>query len=137
MKTTRDPRHEARRLALNRIYTQEIGGSEADNTLLCEFLEIKKFNSELLNTILSKYSENKKILNEKIEDKISTWNKDQLIDIDLITIKIAILEFLILKITPVKVAVDEAVELSKEFGGEKSSKFVNGVLAKIIESEKL
>ncbi|MBP7859537.1 transcription antitermination factor NusB [Patescibacteria group bacterium] len=137
MKTTRDPRHEARRLALNKIYTIDVGGSEAENSLLCEFLEIKKYNEELLTKILTAYQENKEELDEKIKDKIATWNQDQLIDLDLIIIKIAILEFLILKITPVKVAVDEAVELSKEFGGDKSSKFVNGVLAKVIENEKL
>jgi transcription antitermination protein NusB len=39
------------------------------------------------------------------------------------------------KITPPKVAIDEAIELAKEFGGEASSKFVNGVLGAIYEKQ--
>lgn len=133
MKTNKDPRHEARRLALNTIYSENLGGT-ADTDYTKEVLGIKKYDQGIYTKITENYLKNIDKIREKVREGLSTWSKDQLIDLDLIIIYIAVLEFDILKITPVKVAVDEAVELSKEFGGDKSGKFVNGVLAKVIQN---
>lgn len=133
MKTNKDPRHEARRLALNAIYSKNLGGT-ADTDYIKEVLNIKKYDQGIYTKITENYLKNIDKIQERVREGLSTWSKDQLIDLDLIIINIAILEFDILKITPVKVAVDEAVELSKEFGGYKSDKFVNGVLAKVIQN---
>ena len=56
--------------------------------------------------------------------------------VDLQILRMAILEGFIDKITPPKVAIDEAIEIAKDFGGETSGKFVNGVLGAIYEEEK-
>ena len=56
--------------------------------------------------------------------------------VDLQILRIAILEGFIKKITPPKVAIDEAIEIAKDFGGESSGKFVNGVLGAIYEQMK-
>ncbi|HSX41702.1 MAG TPA: transcription antitermination factor NusB [Candidatus Saccharimonadales bacterium] len=59
------------------------------------------------------------------------WPVDQIAKIDKIILRIAVYELLIKKDVPPKVAINEAVELAKAFGGENSSKFVNGVLGTI------
>lgn len=133
MKTNKDPRHEARRLALNQIYSKTSGGEFSEHTFK-ELLEIKAYSQPVYLNITEGYFKNLEKIEKKVSVGLKTWSKDQLIPIDLIIINIAVLEFLILKITPTKVAVDEAVELAKEFGGDKSDKFVNGVLAKVIET---
>ena len=51
---------------------------------------------------------------------------------NLIILELAILETNILKLTPRKVAIDEAIELAREFGSDTDSKFVNGVLDKAL-----
>lgn len=51
--------------------------------------------------------------------------------VDLAILRLAVYELLIDKTQPVKVVINEAVELAKELGGEKSFSFVNGVLGKI------
>jgi len=56
--------------------------------------------------------------------------------VDLQILRIAIYEGFIGKITPPKVSIDEAIEIAKDFGGESSSKFVNGVLGAIYELNK-
>jgi N utilization substance protein B len=56
--------------------------------------------------------------------------------VDLQILRIAIYEGFIEKITPPKVSIDEAIEVAKDFGGEISSKFVNGVLGAIYEETK-
>ena len=53
--------------------------------------------------------------------------------VDLVILRIAIYELLYGKEIPDKVAIDEAVELAKEFGNDTSSKFVNGVLGNVME----
>jgi N utilization substance protein B len=62
------------------------------------------------------------------------WPVDQIAKIDKIILRIGVYELLIKKEVPPKVAINEAVELAKAFGGENSSKFVNGVLGTIYRS---
>ena len=59
------------------------------------------------------------------------WPVDQIAKIDKIILRIGVYELLIKKDVPPKVAINEAVELAKAFGGENSSKFINGVLGTI------
>lgn len=56
------------------------------------------------------------------------WPIDQVAVIDKVILRISIYELLFDNQVPAKVAINEAVELAKSFGGENSSKFVNGVL---------
>ena len=59
------------------------------------------------------------------------WPVDQIAKIDKIVLRIGVYELTIKHDVPPKVAINEAVELAKAFGGENSSKFVNGVLGTI------
>lgn len=59
------------------------------------------------------------------------WPVDQIAKIDKIILRIGVYELLIKREVPPKVAINEAVELAKAFGGENSSKFINGVLGTI------
>mgnify|MGYP001569191035 FL=1 len=51
--------------------------------------------------------------------------------------RISVFELYIARNTPPKVAIDEAIELSKEFGNDTSQKFVNGVLGNIVKLYKI
>lgn len=69
-------------------------------------------------------------------DKIITvaapeWPIEKINAVDLAVLRVAIFELLFLKETPPKVAIDEAVEVAKQFGGDNSHRFVNGVLGTI------
>lgn len=59
------------------------------------------------------------------------WPVEQIARIDKVILRIGIYELVIKREVPPKVAINEAVELAKAFGGENSSKFVNGVLGTI------
>lgn len=59
------------------------------------------------------------------------WPLDQINKLDLAVLRVAVYE-LLLKVTPPKVVIDEAVEIAKEYGSDSSGKFVNGVLGTII-----
>jgi N utilization substance protein B len=60
---------------------------------------------------------------------------DQIAIIDRNVLRLAIFEVLMRDDTPVKVAINEAVELAKEFGSDSSGRFVNGVLGSLVASE--
>lgn len=59
------------------------------------------------------------------------WPVEQIARVDKIILRIGVYELIIKRDVPPKVAINEAVELAKAFGGENSSKFVNGVLGTI------
>ncbi len=74
-------------------------------------------------------------LDEMIQRYAPEWPLDQMALIDRNVLRIAIYEFGPGACTPVKVAINEAVELSKLFGSESSPRFVNGVLGALVERE--
>lgn len=57
--------------------------------------------------------------------------------VDLSILRLSIFELIIRKDTPLKVVIDEAVELGKEYGGDSSSSFINGVLGKVVDLRKI
>lgn len=63
------------------------------------------------------------------------WPVDQIAIIDRNILRMAIYEILMRDDTPVKVVINEAVELAKEFGSDSSGRFVNGVLGSLVSSE--
>lgn len=73
----------------------------------------------------------KEMLDQMIADSAPEWPLDQISNVDKSTLELAIFEMLNYKDTPYKVIINEAVELAKQFGGESSSKFVNGVLGTV------
>lgn len=79
---------------------------------------------------------------EENQDKIDAiltpaapeWPIDQIALVDLVIIRLGIYELLFTADVPPKVAINEAVELAKAFGGESSSRFVNGVLGTVFRA---
>lgn len=75
-------------------------------------------------------------IDPSIEKTAPDWPLEKLNKIDLAILRLAVYELKIEKKEPIKVIIDEAVELAKELGGENSSSFINGVLGTIVEEEK-
>ena len=70
---------------------------------------------------------------EKIQLYAQKYEIDKIARVDLAILHLALYELLIEKTTPPKVIINEAVELAKEMGGEKSPSFINAILGKIYE----
>lgn len=155
MKIQQDPRHAARILALQKLFEDEFKSTNLDKTCparpepveekkalkftssnLCEINNITRFDKKLFKQIIAlvKATKNK---TDKIITKLAPERPiNEVSQIDLQILRIAIAEGFIEKITPFKVAIDEAIELAKEFGGTASSKFVNGVLGNLLTKKK-
>lgn len=87
------------------------------------------FVRSLLNGILNKKSEIDLVIQKAAPD----WPLDKISIIDRNILRIGLFELLFAdsKEVPAKVAINEAIELAKNYGGEKSSKFINGVLGSV------
>lgn len=85
--------------------------------------ETASFARELVSTVL----ENRGRIDELVTRFAPAWPLDQIAIVDRNILRLGICE-IIFDLVPVKVAINEAVELAKTYGGESSSKFVNGVL---------
>ena len=116
MKTATDPRHLRRR--------------EAVKTLFAETFAKQPNPSDLVKEILK----HKVKIDKLIRDAAPQWPIDKLNKIDLAVLRLAVYE-LENSDAPPKVVIDEAVELSKEFGSESSSSFINGVLGTIYKED--
>ena len=80
----------------------------------------------------------KVILNDEaftkdIIGKTPNWDKDRIADLDMIMIKMGIAEFLHFPSVPVKVTINEYLEIAKEYSTPKSSIFINGILDKLVQ----
>jgi len=126
-------RRRARILALQVLYEVDSVGHEAELALgrlltsgpLSE--ESSAFTRELVSGVIG----NKEEIDKSIRRFAPAWPVAQITAVDRNILRLAIFEILFDKRVPVKVAINEAVELAKRFGGDNSPKFVNGVLGSV------
>jgi N utilization substance protein B len=92
-------------------------------------LDDKAFLNGLAEGVYEKISD----LDKRIQPIAPDWPLSQIARIDLCILRIAFYELMFMKSTPPKVVINEAVELAKSYGGENSSKFINGVLGTLLK----
>jgi len=90
-----------------------------------------KCENDFIHDIIEGVIKEKDSLDNIVDESAPEWPVDQISLTDKTILRIAIFELLHLVDVPPRVSINEAVELSKEFGGESSSKFVNGVLGTV------
>ena len=78
------------------------------------------------------FQKNHEGVDEIIQKYAKNWDLGRLVKMDKDILRIAIVELLYIKDAPMKVVVDEALELAKKYSTEDSAAFINGVLAKVI-----
>jgi len=89
------------------------------------------FVKDLVMGVIEKVEE----LDALIRRHATEWPLDQIAAIDRNILRIAFWEFAVSRETPVKVAINEAVELAKLYGSDSAPRFVNGVLGTLVEHE--
>ena len=102
-------------------------GKEQNLTKLFKSSDDKDYAVQLFRKTLL----NDKEFSQEMEGKTPNWDKERIADIDNILIKMAICEFLKFPSIPVKVTINEYLEIAKEYSTPKSSIFINGILDKL------
>lgn len=102
----------------------------------CALDSQKEVKDYTLNIVLA-YQNNQNEIDKMIKKFAVGWDFDRLVKMDKDILRIAISELLYVKETPIKVVVDEALELAKKYSTDDSSSFINGLLAKVITENAL
>lgn len=138
MKTANNPRHQSRIIALQKLFELEFNSS---STL--QFSDLQEINklqnnpimgmdTEYAQMLIKGVNDNKIQLDELIKKYIQKRAFEDTAKIDIMILRISLYELMYSSIKiPLKVIIDESVELAKEFGGNKSFTFINGILAKV------
>lgn len=128
-------RREMREHIFKLLFLNEFNGTEE----MPQQIQLYFDGLEDLNPVEQAYMENKYAqITERLEEldsilneKSAGWKTKRMSKVDLNILRLAVYEMKYDEDVPVKVAINEAIEISKSFGGEDSASFVNGVLGKI------
>jgi len=126
-------RRKARALALQALYEVDSVGHEVHGVVAHLLAKggLSEENAAFTHELVCSVIQNKDIIDLNIQNFAPAWPIEQIPVIDRNILRLAIFEILLDNKVPVKVAINEAVELAKTFGSDSSSKFVNGVLGSV------
>lgn len=134
-------RHLGRIIALQTLYEQDFRRDCADKTFdltkvlarnvgrYKDMVEDQDFINRLVHGVDKRTTE----LDELLQPIAPDWPMSQIARMDRVVLRMGAFELIYEKDTPPKVVINEAVELAKGFGGENSSKFINGVLGTLLK----
>lgn len=131
-------RHRCRILVMQTLYALEFGDQNADDVfayLLNEFGD-DITDEDFLRGLLNGVMENEEEIDEIIRKAAPDWPIEKIALMDLIILRLGVFEILFDEDVPDLVAVNEAIEVAKEFGGYNNAKFVNGVLSNVMNNKK-
>lgn len=134
-------RHLARTIAMQTLYEWDFNGQ--DSSRLPEILERNMaefapdfddggFTERVVNGVIR----NQEAIDQYITKYAPDWPLEQITIVDRNILRMGVYELVFDEEIPSKVAINEAIELAKSFGGESSGKFVNGVLGAIYKDRK-
>lgn len=136
-------RHLGRIVALQTLYEQDFRQEVNDETF--SLVEVTQRNveryedtiddKEFISNIINGVNEHQQEIDAKIVPLAPEWPIEQIARMDRVILRIGIYELFFEKDVPPKVAINEAVELAKAFGGDNSSKFINGVLGSALREK--
>ena len=126
-------RRKARRALLQVLYEVDSSGHGLEDSLswVAEQTNLNEESSEFILQHARQVISHKDGLDDEIKKYAPAWPVDQLSVVDRNILRIAIYEIELLREMPHKVAINEAVELAKYFGGDNSQRFINGVLGSL------
>ena len=127
------PRTKARSLALQVLYEIDVSG-HLPGLVIQDRIEESDLDAELIEftrQIVAGVAPMFELLDHFIAEHAPEWPLDQVAIVDRNILRIALWEIAVFSGTPLKVAINEAVELAKTYGSDSSPRFVNGVLGSL------
>ena len=128
-------RRKARELALQMLFQHDMSGNEPD-MIITTFDDLQKskpntreFAVKIFRGTVDHLSE----LDDMIQAQAENWRLSRMAVVDRNIIRMSVYEFLHETDTPKLVIIDEAIEIAKKYGTQKSSQFINGILDGILK----
>ncbi len=126
-------RRKARAIALQVLYEVDSVGHDVETALAHLLAEgvLSEEDAAFSRGLVGGVIQNREKIDQHIKNFAPAWPLEQIPIVDRNILRLAIFEILLDNNVPVKVAINEAVELAKMFGSDNSPKFVNGVLGSV------
>ena len=126
-------RRKARVLALQVLYEVDLVGHDIEEVLenLLSEQDVTADSKDFVRRLVTGVERNKETIDINIRNFAPAWPMAQISAVDRNILRLAIFEVLLDNEVPVKVAINEAVELAKAYGSDNSAKFINGVLGSV------
>lgn len=97
--------------------------------------DIKEIDLNYIKEVLKGVEENKESIDELIKANLQKWKLDRISKVNLAILRLAVYEMNYVHDVPEKVAINEALEITKKYSDEKSVSFINGILDKIYKNK--
>lgn len=126
-------RHRGREVALQALFELDTVGHPVESAVdrICKNLKVSEETRAFATELVEGVQKNRERIDETIVATAPAWPLEQIAAIDRNILRVAIYEILIDNKVPMRAAINEAIELAKQFGGETSPKFINGVLGSV------
>lgn len=129
-------RSKAREVVMQLLYRDDLNGvgtETSDSQFLAKRLGGNENLVRFADSILQGVRQHRETIDEKLEATTENWRLSRMAATDRNVMRIAAWEILFGD-TPPRVAINEAIEISRRYGDEQSSRFVNGVLDKLMQT---
>lgn len=123
-------RRTAREYALKILFSMDINFKEPEEAIQ-DFLQTKESDPFLNNLVKGVYSHQEQI-DHVISSHLENWTIDRIATVEKTILRIAVYEIEYEDDIPKEVSINEAIEIAKKYSDEKSGKFINGVLSKLL-----
>ncbi|MDN7240498.1 transcription antitermination factor NusB [Planococcus sp. N028] len=123
-------RHEAREKALQTLF--QLDGTELTIDEAIDHVMADE-RDNFYDLLVQGTHTNMAVIDDKLKGHLENWSLERLPKIERTILRMAVFELSFMEDAPSRVIMNEAIELSKTFGDEKSSRFVNGVLSKFTD----
>ena len=130
-------RTKARECALQALYQLDTSGGSAADVLAglwAHFEPVDDDTKTFAEALVRGAQREQTVIDELIQRASTNWKIERMARVDRNILRLAVYEILKRSDVPVKVTLNEAIELSKKYGSEESSAFVNGILDRIANS---
>lgn len=125
-------RRTARDLAFKYVFRWNVVGSDIiDDMEEIYSMHFKPVDVEYIKNTVKTVIENKDMIDGIIEEKAKGWRKERLSSVCLAILRVALAEIYFMKDIPVRVSINEAVELAKTYDMPEVAAYINGILGKI------
>ncbi|GFP27794.1 transcription antitermination protein NusB [Candidatus Hakubella thermalkaliphila] len=128
-------RHRQRKFVLDILYQADLLERKIKDVLTEELEHKKEFRTDFVMSLVEGVAEKKEYIDDLIQESSRHWSLERMPIVDRNILRMAIYEILFMEDIPLKVSINEAVELAKTYGTDESGRFVNGVLGNIISLE--
>lgn len=90
-------------------------------------------NDQYFTSVVKSFIDYKTIIDTEISDNLKKWDLDRIGKVELAILRLSVTEMMYVEDIPMKVSINEAVELAKTFADDNAPKYINGVLASILK----